>query len=80
MDIICLSSLKNQGVFILDKWIIGCPPFSLSGFLNELPTRGMAGVMGRVTLDAGQAAYFVEHRVDNPGVETTVAVGVGGRR
>ena len=33
--------------------------------------------MGRVTLDAGQAAYLVEHRIDHPGVESTVAVGVG---
>jgi hypothetical protein len=38
---------------------------------------GMAGVIGRVTLDAGKAAYIVPHRIDLPGVETTVAVGVG---
>ena len=31
----------------------------------------------RVILDAGQAAHFVEHRIDHPGVETTVTVGVG---
>jgi hypothetical protein len=36
--------------------------------------------MGRVTLDAGQAAYLVEHRIDHPGVETAVTVGVGDRR
>ena len=47
---------------------------NITGFLNEVPAYGMAGVMGRVTFDAGQAAYFVEHRVDHPGVETTVAV------
>ena len=49
----------------------------IAGFLYKVPAHGMAGVMGRVTFDAGQAAYFVEHRVDQPGVETTVAVGVG---
>jgi hypothetical protein len=49
----------------------------IPGFPDEVPAHGMAGVMGRVTFDAGQAAYFVEHRVDHPGVETTVAVGVG---
>ena len=48
----------------------------IAGFLYEVPTHGMAGVPGRVTLHAGQAAYLVEH----PGVETTVGVGVGGRR
>ena len=50
---------------------------NIPGFSDEVPAHGMAGVMGRVTFDAGQAAYFVEHRVDHPGVETTVAVGVG---
>jgi hypothetical protein len=49
----------------------------IPSFPDEVPAHGMAGVMGRVTFDAGQAAYFVEHRVDHPGVETTVAVGVG---
>ena len=33
--------------------------------------------MGRVALDAGQAACLVPHRIDHPGVETTVAEGVG---
>ena len=32
----------------------------ISGFVNEVPTHGMAGVMGRVSLDAGQDA------VDSP--------------
>jgi len=50
---------------------------NIPSFPDEVPAHGMAGVMGRVTFDAGQAAYFVEHRVDHPGVETTVAVGVG---
>jgi len=49
----------------------------IAGFLYEVPAHGMAGVMGGVTLDAGQAAYFLEHRIDHPGLETTVAVGVG---
>ena len=52
----------------------------IAGFPDEVPTHGVAGVMGRVPLDAGQAAYIVEHRINHPGVETTVAVGVGGRR
>ena len=50
------------------------------GFLYEVPPHGVPGVMGRVTLDAGQAAYLVEHRIDHLGVETTVAMGVGFRR
>jgi hypothetical protein len=37
---------------------------------------GMAGVMGRVTLEAVQGAHFVEHRIDHAGVETTVALSV----
>ena len=49
----------------------------IAGFLNEVPAHGVAGVMGRVAFDAGQVAYLVEHRVDHPGVETTVTVGVG---
>jgi len=49
----------------------------IAGFLDVVSAHGMTGVMGRVTFDAGQAAYFVEHRVDHPGVEMTVAVGVG---
>ena len=53
---------------------------NIAGFLNKVPAHGMSGVMGRVTFDAGQAAHLVEHRIDHPGVETTVAVGVGGRR
>ena len=36
--------------------------------------------MGRVIFDAGQAAHFVEHRIDHLGVETAVAVGIGGQR
>jgi len=35
-------------------------------FLYEVPTHGVAGVMGRVTLDAGQAADLVEHRMEKP--------------
>jgi hypothetical protein len=49
----------------------------IAGFLDVVSAHGMTGVMGRVTFDAGQAAYFVEHRVDHPRVKTTVAVGVG---
>ena len=49
----------------------------IAGFLDEVSAHGVAGVMGRVALDAGQAAHFVEHRIDHPGVETTVTVGVG---
>jgi len=49
----------------------------IAGFLDEMPA-GRRGAC--VALDAGQAAYLVEHRIDHPGVETTVAVGVGGRR
>jgi len=51
----------------------------IAGFLDEVSAQGMPGVMGRVNLNAGQAADFVEHRIDHPGVETTVFVGVGGR-
>ena len=47
----------------------------IAGFLDEVPAHGVAGVMGGATLDAGQAADRVEHRIDHPGVETTVAVG-----
>ena len=57
----------------LDRCDISC-------FLDEVPAHGMAGVMGSMSLDAGQAAYLVEHRIDHPGIETTVAVGVGGRQ
>jgi hypothetical protein len=49
----------------------------ISGFLDKVSPHGVAGVMGRVTLDAGQAAHFVEHRIYHPGVETTVSMGVG---
>jgi len=52
----------------------------IAGFLDVVSAHGMTGVMGRVTLDAGQNADLFEHRIDHPGVETTVAVGVGGRR
>jgi len=48
------------------------------GFLDEVPAHGVTDVTGRMTLDAGQAAHFVEHRIDHPGVETTIAVGGGG--
>ena len=47
----------------------------VAGFLDQV-----TGVMGRMASNAGQAADFVEHRIDHPGVETTVAVGVGGWR
>ena len=46
-------------------------------FLDEMPAHGVAGAMGHAALGAGQVAYRVKHRVDHPGVETTVAVGVG---
>ncbi len=36
----------------------------VTGFLDELPAHGMAGVMGRVALNAGQAAYLFEHRIE----------------
>ena len=52
----------------------------IAGFLDEVSAHGVAGVMGRVALDAGLAAYLVEHHIDHSGVETTVVVGVGGRR
>ncbi len=52
----------------------------IAGFLNEVPAHGMAGVMGRMAIEAGQGAQLVEYRIDHPGVETTVAVGVGCRR
>jgi len=37
---------------------------AIAGFLYEVPAHGVAGIMGRVSLDAGQAAYFVEHRIE----------------
>ena len=52
----------------------------IAGFLDEVPAHGVAGVMGRVTLDTGQTAHFIEHRIDHLGVETTATVCVGGRR
>lgn len=51
----------------------------IAGFLNNASAHGVVGVMGRVTLDAGQPAQFVEHGIDHPEVETTFSVGVGGR-
>jgi hypothetical protein len=33
----------------------------ITGFVDEVPGHGVAGVMGRVTLDACQVAYLVEH-------------------
>jgi len=48
----------------------------IAGFLDEVPAHGGAGVMGRVAFDTGQAVDFVEHRIDHPRVEPTVAVGV----
>lgn len=50
----------------------------VAGLLDEVPAHGVAGVMGRVALDAGKAAYLVEHGIDHPRVEPAVAVGVGG--
>ncbi len=81
----CLSQLLVGDPGVLNR--IGCVDVAelplnrcdIAGFLDEVPAHGMAGVMGRVTLDAGQAAYLVEHRIDHSGVETTVAVGVGCR-
>ncbi len=52
----------------------GC---DISGFLNEVSAHGMAGVMGRVTLDAGQAAHLIENRVGHPGIKSAVTVSVG---
>jgi len=49
----------------------------VTGFLDEVPAHGMAGVMGRVNLNEGQTAHFAEHRIDYPGVETTFSLGVG---
>ncbi len=49
----------------------------IAGFLYEVPAHGVASVMGRVALDAGQAADLVEHRIDHPGIQPAVAVGVG---
>ena len=45
-------------------------------FLYKVPAHGIAGVMGRVTLDAGQAACLVEHRIYHPGIHPTVAVSI----
>jgi hypothetical protein len=42
-----------------------------------VPAHGMADVMGRVALDAGQAAYLVEHRIDHPVIKSAVTVSVG---
>ena len=36
----------------------------IAGFHYEVPPHGMPGVMGRVTLDAGKAAHFVEHCIE----------------
>lgn len=52
----------------------------VAGFFNQVLAHGVAGIMGRVALDASQTTYLIEHRIDHPGVETTVAVGVGCRR
>ena len=49
----------------------------ITGILNEVQTHGVAGVMGCVTLEAGQAEFRVEHCIDHPGIKTTIAVGVG---
>ena len=48
----------------------------ITGLLDEVPAHSVAGSMGRMTLDAGQAADLVEHRIDHPGVESTGVVGV----
>ena len=37
------------------------------------------GQARQVALDVGQSAYLVEHRIDHPGIQPTVAMGVGGR-
>ena len=36
----------------------------IADFLNNVSAHGVVGVMGRVTLDAGQPAHFVEHRIE----------------
>ena len=82
----CVSQLLVGDPGVLDgigrvcvaKLSLNCG--DVAGFFYEVSTHGVAGVMGRVTIDAGQATHFAEHRIDHPGVETTVAVGVGGRR
>jgi hypothetical protein len=38
---------------------------------------GVAGVIGRVTLDPGKAACLAKHRIDHLGIEPTVALNVG---
>ena len=50
---------------------------NIAGFLNEVSAHGVAGVMRGMALDTGQVARLIEHRIDHPCVETTVAVGVG---
>jgi len=48
----------------------------ISGFLDEVPTHGMAGVMGGVASYSGQITNFIPHRIDDPGIQPTVAMGV----
>ena len=52
---------------------------NIAGFLDEVPTHAMAGVMKRVAPYPGQFANLIPNRVDHLRVETTVAVGIGGQ-
>ena len=52
----------------------------VAGFFDEVPAHGVSGVVGGVAPYPGQFAYLIPNRVDHPGVEAAVAVGVGGRR
>jgi hypothetical protein len=49
----------------------------IAGYIYKVSAQGVFSVMGRVALDAGRVAYFVEHRIYHPGIQPTVAVGVG---
>ena len=77
----CVSQLLLGDPGVLDG--IGCVGVAelvlycgdIAGFLDEVPAHGVAGVMGCVALNAGQAAHFVEHRINHPRVEPPVAVG-----
>ena len=52
----------------------------VAGLLDEVPAHGVAVVMGRVAPYPSQITNLIPHRIDHPGVETTVAVGIGRRR
>ncbi len=73
-----LSTEKN-GLIVRCVAELSLNRCDIAGFLYEVPAHGMAGVMGRMALDAGQAAYLVEHHIKYPRVETIVALSVGVR-